>query len=283
MCASSLSRVEKEAERGVRPRVGRAQLEAIYRALNRREYVHPDPVEFLYRWENLRDREIAAVVASSLAYGRVDQILASVERVLGVLGPCPSRFLSGAERRSLLRSLATFKHRFTTGAEIVDLLLGARDMQARWGTMGARLAALVGDDEPTVAPALVGFAAELREHSGPCGTSLLPVPERGSACKRLHLLLRWLVRRDDVDPGGWEAVPASKLVVPLDTHMHRIARRLGLTARRAADLKTALEITEAFRAWSPEDPVKYDFALTRLGIRGDVTLEEALGLARGAR
>ncbi|MFC1474950.1 TIGR02757 family protein, partial [bacterium] len=98
---------------------------------------------------------------------------------------------------------------------------------------------------------------------------LTPAPRRGSACKRMNLFLRWMVRRDDVDPGPWTDVPASKLVVPLDTHMHRISSGMGLTSRKQADLKTAIEITDAFRAISPEDPVRYDFALTRLGILGN--------------
>jgi len=96
---------------------------------------------------------------------------------------------------------------------------------------------------------------------------LLPDPRLGSACKRLNLYLRWMVRRDAVDPGGWN-VPPAKLVVPLDTHMHALGRALGLTDRRSADLRTALEITAAFRAIAPDDPVRYDFALTRLGMRG---------------
>ncbi|MBW2545477.1 MAG: TIGR02757 family protein, partial [Deltaproteobacteria bacterium] len=97
----------------------------------------------------------------------------------------------------------------------------------------------------------------------------VPLPAKGSACKRLNLFLRWMVRRDDVDPGGWDDIPPSKLVIPLDTHMHRICLAFGFTKRKQADMKTALEITDSFRAIVPDDPVRYDFALTRLGIRKD--------------
>jgi uncharacterized protein (TIGR02757 family) len=110
---------------------------------------------------------------------------------------------------------------------------------------------------------------------GDCGR-LLADPRDKSACKRLNLYLRWMVRRDDVDPGGWEGVRPAQLVVPLDVHMHRIGRALGLTQRQQADCRTALEVTEAFRKISPEDPVKYDFALTRLGIRDDTNLDAFL-------
>lgn len=96
---------------------------------------------------------------------------------------------------------------------------------------------------------------------------LLPLPSRGSACKRLHLFMRWMVRNDDVDPGGWNMIPASELMVPVDVHMHRIGIKLGFTNRKAADAKTVIEITEGFRVVSSDDPVKYDFALTRSGIQ----------------
>jgi len=97
-----------------------------------------------------------------------------------------------------------------------------------------------------------------------------------SDLKRLHLFLRWMVRRDEVDPGGWESVTPARLIVPLDTHMHRIALRLGLTSRKQANLRTAGEITAAFRALERDDPVRYDFCLTRLGIRNDMSIEEFL-------
>lgn len=266
------------------PKVGAEELDRIYAALNRREYVHPDPLEFLYRYDDLKDREVAGIVAASLAYGRVKQILASVDRVLRVLGPSPSAFLSEARPGALEKTLAGFKHRFTTGDEMALLLRSVSDVQSANGTLGELFARLVRPGEETVVPALERFTAALRGEVW-CGrSSVLPEPTKGSACKRLHLFLRWMVRRDEVDPGGWDGVPASKLVVPLDTHMHRIGRMLGLTGRAQADIRTALELTGAFREFAPDDPVKYDFALTRLGIRDDVTIESMLpGAAAGAR
>ena len=106
--------------------------------------------------------------------------------------------------------------------------------------------------------------------------SLLPNPKAGSSCKRLNLFLRWMVRRDDVDPGGWDEVSPSKLIVPMDVHMGRIARALKLTARKQSDMKTALEVTEAFKKIEPDDPVRYDFCLTRLGIREDLSPDDFL-------
>jgi uncharacterized protein (TIGR02757 family) len=117
--------------------------------------------------------------------------------------------------------------------------------------------------------ALSALAGEIAAPFRGACNSLVPLPERGSACKRLHLFLRWMVRQDRVDPGGWSDVPAAKLVAPLDIHMHRISCHLGLTRRKQADARAALEVTRAFRQISPNDPVRYDFALSRLGIRRD--------------
>jgi len=115
--------------------------------------------------------------------------------------------------------------------------------------------------------ALENFADALARHMVPGRNSLLPMPRDRSACKRLHLFLRWMVRSDSVDPGGWHGVWKGHLVVPLDAHMYSLGKSLGMTRRSQADLKTALEITEALRKVDPEDPVRFDFSLTRWSMR----------------
>jgi uncharacterized protein (TIGR02757 family) len=247
-------------------------LDDLYSRYNRREFVHPDPLEFLYHYEDIRNREIVGLVASSLAYGRVQQILKSVSLVLEQMQPSPYIFLNQASREALLPDFAGFKHRFTTGEDLVSMLLGIKGVIERYGSLHACFAAGMNDCDSTILPAISAFAKELTtEHNGRAN-SLLPSPTKGSACKRLNLFLRWMVREDEVDPGGWDVVPASKLIVPLDTHIHRICLALKLTKRKQADIRTASEITAAFRTISPDDPVRYDFALTRLGIRkeGDI-------------
>ncbi len=244
------------------------QLDALYARYNRREAVRPDPLEFLYAYSDVADREVAALVASSLAYGRVAHILRSVGEVLRELGPHPARFVDETERDELHRVFAGFRHRFTRGEQMAALLLAAKAIRARHGSLESCFAAGL-DGQDNIVPAMAAFAAELRAAAGDELGHLLPSPRQGSACKRLCLFLRWMVRRDAVDPGGWRAVGASMLLVPLDVHMHRIALALGLTRRNQADLRTAAEITAAFASIEPDDPVRYDFALTRLGIRSD--------------
>jgi uncharacterized protein (TIGR02757 family) len=243
------------------------RLEALYSEYNRRCYVHPDPLEFLYDFRNPLDVEVAGLIASSLAYGNVKQILRSVSLVLTKMGPCPSAFLLSSPFNRIAGTFSGFKHRFTTGQDLARLLWGMRQVMERHGSLQKCFMSRLHRDDHTVIPALSAFV----EKVFPDGCDfLIPSPAKGSACKRLNLFLRWMVRRDDVDPGGWDGVPSSKLLVPLDTHMHRIAMTLGLTKRKQADLRTAIEITEAFRMLSPSDPVRYDFVLTRFGIRKDL-------------
>jgi len=241
-------------------------LEAEYRRYNHRRFVHPDPLEFLFEYEAPADREIVGLVAAGLAYGRVAQILKSVAVALSRIGP-PREYVSCASHKEISSDMRYFKHRFTTGAEMAALLTGVQDAIAEHGTLGACFEAGATGREGTIVAALDRFVRRLRRPTrGRCG-SLLAAPSDGSACKRMNLYLRWMIRRDAVDPGGWDQSLTPRLIVPLDTHMHRFALGHGLTARKAADLKAALEITAAFARFSPGDPVKYDFALTRPGIR----------------
>lgn len=243
-------------------------LEELYLTYNRQEFIHPDPLEFLLRYEDPLDREVVGLIASSLAYGRVGQILRSVTRVLDSMGKSPVEFILEISPKTCRETFCTFKHRFTTGDHIVDLLRGIRRILLEYGSLQACFLDGVRSSHATVLPALSRFVSVLREAMEGRGHHfLVPSPDRGSACKRLNLFLRWMVRADEVDPGGWTGVQASQLIVPLDTHMHQIGLALGLTTRRQADMRTAMEMTDGFRMIFPSDPVRYDFALTRLGIQ----------------
>ena len=245
------------------------KLDELYACYNRRKFVHPDPLEFLYNYDDIRDREIVALIASSLAYGRVVQILKSVSTVLEIMSPSPHHFLTDISEKKLLISFTGFKHRFTTGEDMSGMLLAAKKMiKADGSLLNAFLCGYNPSDE-NILPALSSFVRRLVNGSGGQKNSLIPLPDKGSACKRLILFLRWMVRKDRVDPGGWDMICPSKLIIPLDTHMHSICTGLKMTMRKQADMRTAIEITNAFKKIIPEDPVRYDFSLTRLGIRKD--------------
>ncbi len=219
---------------------------------------------------------MAGLAAACLALGSAPRIVRAAREVLNPLGPRPAAALDALRDEDLSEILAGFRYRFFGGEDLAALLSAVRNARARFGSLEALFRA--GDDpsEPTIVRGVDRFAAALEGSAGvrwtrPPGKSawrdnLLPRPSRGSACKRLFLYLRWMVRKDAVDPGGWTGVSPSRLVVPLDTHMGAACRRLGLLSRRADDLAAALEATEAFRRFRPDDPVRYDFALTRPGI-----------------
>jgi len=250
------------------------RLEELYKRYNIRAYVHPDPLEFLYNYNELRDIEIVGLIASSLAYGRVAQILKAVEKILAIMSASPYEYINGTAEKKIARDILPFKHRLTTGEEMRDLVLGIKKVLKQYGSLNACFTEglrIYGDD---FMAAQTHFVESLGGKD--VKSSLLPWPPRGSPCKRLNLYLRWMARSDAVDPGGWKGVSASQLIIPLDTHMFKISRALGFTRRNQADLKTALEITSAFKQICPEDPVKYDFCLTRLGIRSDTDMRAFL-------
>lgn len=242
------------------------ELDRLYGLYNRAAYIEPDPLQFLHRYPRVEDREIVGLVASGLAFGRVRQICASVERALAVLGPAPRDFLAKTPGADLERLFAGFRHRYVTGRHMAGLLTAVRRVLDEHGSLNRAFTAGLDGGDRTVLPALARFVRRLD-----CpGNPLVAHPDKGSACKRLHLYLRWMVRRDEVDPGGWTGISPGQLVIPLDTHMARLSRRLRLTRKKTPGAAMALGVTAWFRRRVPADPVKYDFTLTRFGIRSDL-------------
>jgi len=252
------------------------KLDNIYAQYNRRKYVHPDPLEFLYSYLDIKDREIAGLIAASLAFGKVNQILEKVSQVLDGMTKSPRSFLEKASRKSLNKTFGTFKYRFVNGGQMVSLLLGMKKSIEQYGSLHQCFLTGIKKDDDLMLPALSIFAARLISHQDNPGY-LLALPEKGSACKRLNLFLRWMVRKDKVDPGGWTGIAKSKLIVPLDTHMYKCGLAFGFTSRKQPNMKAALDITAGFRRLRPEDPVKYDFSLTRYGIREELCLDDMVG------
>lgn len=246
------------------------KLECLYEKYNHRQYVHPDPVEFLYNFALPGDREIVGFLASALAYGRVRQINNSVSRVLQVMGASPLHFLLHTSWGSFRKLLSGFSHRFATGDNLAAFLAGVGNLVAEHGSLQAAFLAGYSEHDENVLPALSSFAEAVFAAAPADPEHLLALPARGSACKRLNLFLRWMVRQDAVDMGGWSRIPKSHLIIPLDTHMHRVGLKLGFTKRKQGNMITALEVTEGFKALTPEDPVRYDFILTRLGVWGKI-------------
>lgn len=246
-------------------------LEEIYQQYHRPLFIHPDPLEFLHAYPAVEDRELVAFVAAGLAYGNMIGILRSVRRVLDVLGPHPAAWLRQHSNGDLADGMRGFRHRWTRAEEVVVLLRVLAKGQRQWGGLGVRLARLVEPADHDLQPALVRWVGDLRALGLPARHSLLADPGRGSACKRLYLMLRWMVRQDAVDPGGWTDLSPALLLAPVDVHLHRMARLLGFTRRRAADLQTVREITRGFQRYDAGDPVRFDYSLTRLALHDHLT------------
>ena len=255
----------------------KAFFDALYRQYTRKGLISPDPLEFLQRWTDVREREAGALLAACFAYGNVKAITRNL-RLLFTVMPEPRRYILSATPARLKKDFHAFKYRFTDGAELQRFLLSVQRVLRRWGTLEACFLQGLDEEQETVCEGLKHFARQLR--AGTDIDTLVPDPDKGSALKRLNLFLRWMVRKDAVDPGGWHISPR-RLIIPLDVHIHRNARLLGLTQRNSADMKTALEITRALAQFCPQDPVKYDFCITRFGIHPRLR-QKGLPLGTGA-
>jgi len=236
-----------------------------------------DPVELVHAYSDPLDIEVAGLLCAALAYGRVDLFKPRLAALLTALGPSPAAIARDARPRELLDKCAGFSYRMTGPCDVACLLHGAGRILREHGSLGACFSARF-HQTGSVREALGDLvdelcAADFTPLLGQRGPTrrlkhLLPHPARGSACKRLNLFLRWMIRGPDgVDFGLWD-VPEEALVVPLDTHVHRIGRFIGLTRRRDLSWKTAEEVTQRLRSLDPRDPVRFDFALSHLGISG---------------
>ena len=252
-----------------------AQLDALYLEYDHR-FLDPDPLQPVRDQATPADREVVGLMASGLAFGNVVQIKRSVTAVLEALGPRPAEAVDSVEPRELARRLEGFRHRWLDGRDLACLLGLAGQMRASHGSIEAFFAEGLSDEDADVGPALASFSqrALALDHRGTyrgrripprAGVRyFFPSPEGGSACKRLNLYLRWMVRTGGVDLGLWRRPRPRQLVLPLDAHTHALARRLRLTRYRSPGWAMAVDITRRLRRFDPEDPVKYDFALYRL-------------------
>ncbi len=287
----------------------RPLLEGLDARLDRSTRLAADPVELPRGYADPLDQEIAGLFSACLAYGRADVFKPLLARILVAMGSSPAAFVRSFARDPDPDAFAFAVYRFNRPRDVAALAAAAGEVALRHGSLGARFAALFrdgGSDPGALRPALARFARELREAPavaallrgrGPRGLlHLLPDAAGPGASKRWNLYLRWMVRGpDEVDLGAWRGlVPPSALVVPLDTHVHRVARCLGLTRRPDASWRTAEEITAALREIDPADPVRHDFVLCHLGMSGacparrdparcaECPLREACGAGRSA-
>lgn len=246
-----------------------------------------DPIQIVRRFERPDDREIVAFCAAALAFGRVTSVLQSIERMVAVMGDRPAAYVRRFDPAREAGRFTPIVHRWIRGRDLVALIWLLKQMMDRAETIEGFF--LEGHDPHAedIGPALDSFsrralALDLKtaygrvpKRAGVC--YFFPRPSAGSACKRLNLFLRWMVRRDGLDLGVWTRVSPAALVVPLDTHVIRVGRCLRLTRYASPGWRMAQDITTSLRRLDACDPVKYDFSLCHLGMM------DACGFSRDQR
>jgi uncharacterized protein (TIGR02757 family) len=250
-------------------------LETAFDQYHSHYYLDKDPVHFVHRYADRRDQEVVALFSAVLAYGNVPTILSSIRKVLGALDPNPHQALLRASNDG---SLVDFKHRFTRGIDLQILCHWLGSILENHGSLenfflDSPQMSLVGKlssfvertfEIPLPRPLAKGLDRRRRSLF-----YLLPNPKRGSACKRLNLFLRWMVRPNDgIDLGLWTRMRPSELILPVDTHLLKALRLLSWTRSKTATWKVAEAATAELRKYAPHDPIRYDFALCHLSMEG---------------
>ncbi len=254
----------------------RKRILSLYEEYHRPEYLSMDPLAVVRKLSAREDREMGGFIASLLSYGRVETINRNVETLFDLMNRRPAEFIFTTDLGAKRRMLAGFRHRFNDGDDIALLLQTIASLSEKTGgSMEPLLRDALDDAGDEMCGALGRFCDKIRRKAAELSTEvkesfffLLPSPALGSACKRLNMFLRWMVRPDDgIDLGLWKSVPTELLIMPVDTHVANISRRAGITSRRSADWRMAEEITAFLRRIDPLDPVKFDFSICRLGMR----------------
>ncbi len=249
-------------------------LEELYSRYNDPAYLDPDPLAVVLSYSEPEDREVAGLVCAALALGNASLIVNAARYVLSAFGPAPASALAAMDTSQIKDAIGDFRYRFFSGGDLAAFIGGIRALRQQ-GSLESLFLACDDPLEPDYARAASGMVQALRgasEQSWP--GNLLPDPAKGSASKRTFLFLRWMVRKDNVDPGPWRRCDPSRLVVPLDTHMAAACRRYGFLKRKSLDLAAAREACAALRLLRPDDPLRYDFCMTRPGIRPELDPDE---------
>ncbi len=258
----------------------KACLDQLYLDYNFQERMRHDPIELVHNYKDPRDIEVAGLIVAALSYGKVSLFKPVAERILKIMGDSPAEYISSLRIESVRKKffMAGIRYRFSREDDILAFLLALSRAFLRFGSLKALFFAGLSEKDDDAGSAIGMAIQKLRqtdltdvygEDIKPPGfLHMLPTPASGGACKRMALYLRWMVRDRDIDFGVWKEMGAQRLVIPLDTHIARISRCLGLTSRKSRDWKMAIEITKSLKKFSPVDPLKYDFALCHHGISG---------------
>ncbi len=244
-------------------------LEHLHDKYNRPEFIEPDPISIPHSFSDRHDREVAGFMAATIAWGNRKAIVKSAARMMQYMDYSPADFVRNASA-SELAHLQSYVHRTFNGQDFTDFVLAIRGITEHWGGIGEFFEQNYVATQ-SIPQVLSLFRKEFFsiEHNPHCEKHLSSI-DKGAACKRLNMYLRWFVRRDDrgVDFGLWKKIPMSALYLPLDVHTGNMGRALGLLTRKQSDWKATDEITRSLREFCSDDPVRYDYSLFGAGIDG---------------
>lgn len=253
-------------------------LDRLYSTYDFKERILHDPIEFPHQYKRPEDIEVSGFIASCFAYGRVNSFKPTIKKILSIMGESPYNFLLDFHLGRHRHLFSGIRYRFNSHEDISCLLYVLSNLLRKYKRIELIFKLHYRDSDPNIGIGLTGFIESLLsidtspvygKNIRPAGLlRFFPSPKKGSACKRMNLFLRWMVRDRDIDFGIWQGIPKNKLIIPLDTHIARISKCLGLTMRASQSWKTAVEITESLKRLDSEDPLKYDFALCHQGISG---------------
>src|SRR5712691_9693907 len=253
-------------------------LDRLYREFDWASRSAADAIQFPLRYRDPGDLEIAGLLASCMAYGRVDLFGPWVDWTLERMGSSPAAFVQGFDLGKERRRFMGFRYRFNRERDILAFFLASQHILARWGSLKGLFLSSYSTADPHVGPALEGFVSAFLEQdlSAVFPRNRLsygyrhwfPRPSTGGACKRMHLFLRWMIRQERPDFGLWTEVSPAALLMPVDTHIENMARSVGVTRRRRRNWQMVEEITAGLKRLDAEDPVKYDFALCHKRMSG---------------
>jgi len=237
-----------------------------------KDFIKSDPIQFPHLFEREIDIEISAFVSALLSYGRRDKLIENIHKIHSIMEFKPEAFVLNFDYKKDAGIFEGLKYRFNCGNDYLLLFLLLKKTLLEHGSLKNLFLQYYNNSNGQISNAMAGFIGEMRKFLPQdefCLNGinyLITAPEKGGACKRLNMFLRWMARKGPVDFGLWKEIPASELIIPLDTHVAKSARKLKLTERKSDDCKTAFEITNALKKFDAQDPVKYDFALFGMGI-----------------
>lgn len=244
-------------------------LETKAEAFNRPDFIAHDPICIPHAYQNQQDIEISGLIAAVLAWGQRKTIIRKCQAFFSLMDDAPYDFILHHQEQDL-KPFLNFKHRTFNATDALYFIAFLHHYYQEHSSLEDAFAQTIGPDDIDIEKGLVHFHQlffSLPDYP-PRTRKHIATPARNSACKRLNMYLRWMVRKDSkgVDFGLWHKIQPSQLICPCDLHVDRVARRLGLIRRKQTDWMTAVELTQNLRLFDPHDPVRYDFALFGLGI-----------------